>query len=311
MKNMRFTRIEILEKLNEIKAGNPKPWVTMGEILLAVERYEIWREDGTESFTQWVRNFSKTVKKTESLLWRWLMAAKYYDSVIKYMLIDAPELQYIPKHVSSENLEALSKLEGQIPENLFLDIVKGIMAGTINRAELRAIHVALRDSHDAPELLYLKIRFFHALMKKTKKKDCGDFHKLEKIDNFFPFKYDARIILDIFLDIPYTEIKVDCVVIFYDKYSEQFVLNAIKVINPYEELPKNELYNLSSICEFVWIFVENICFSDLELQNLGILRLDDKDNIVTLRCACRNDRRDRPHYELRNEFLKKILLKVL
>lgn len=326
MKNKIFTADEIHQELNSIEKGEIKTWATIGKLLISVEHHEIWKEK-EESFTQWLRSFSKKIKKTESLLWRWLTASKYYNNVIALELtsneIDAPDLLDLPIHVSPDNIELLSKIHKGIPKDILLDFAKRIMTGEIKRAELRAIYITLRSSkkhlNEKSDLFILKTKFFNALMKlkkQFKERDYPDINGIRKIENFSCIEYSYKTLFHVKFKEPYKgSCSLDCVVILYDKGEEEFAINGVKIIDAIDKSLIKEIEILKKCCEFIWVVIPNKNIVDLQNlpEEIGILTLDDSGNIITTSPSLRNIAVTTGEIIInwRNKLLEKILLKAL
>jgi hypothetical protein len=110
-------------------------WAVIGLILDRVEREKYWARDA-RSFSEWLRSFAPKIGMKETSLWRYLGATRYYRKLRKD---GSPSLARIPKDVSAENLELLEKLERVVPEDEFEAMAKRVLAGEVERNELREL----------------------------------------------------------------------------------------------------------------------------------------------------------------------------
>ena len=106
-----------------LKTGKHVEWPIIGFMLLSAEHNQLWQAD-CNSFTAWVRMFSKEINKQESTCWRYLSAAKYYlqlNKVLNSNGIECPAITALPESVSPENIELLEKLNRAMPSEQFLN----------------------------------------------------------------------------------------------------------------------------------------------------------------------------------------------
>lgn len=134
-----FTIDEVLNELESIRSGALKAWPELGKLFLSVEHHGLWRKTN-KSFSEWVRDFARTQRKSESSHWRLVSSSRYYVQLRDYLIthgVDAPLLENLSELVSPENLELLSKIERVLPADQRLTLAKKVVLGNATRAELR------------------------------------------------------------------------------------------------------------------------------------------------------------------------------
>jgi DNA-binding transcriptional regulator YdaS (Cro superfamily) len=116
-------------------------WAKVSSLLQRVERTGHW-ESQAESFTDWIRFMARQLGVTESTLWRYLGAGRYYQQLRKRLQasnIDSPTLEKLQNIVSPENLEILEKIERVVPRKRMQEIAQRTIAGKVTRHELREL----------------------------------------------------------------------------------------------------------------------------------------------------------------------------
>ena len=141
----------------DIKKSNNTPlqsssnsWVFMAEFLLSNEATGEWSSTH-KSFTEWLIDVSKKLSLSESSLWRYYRAAKFYTNLqeeLKIYKITAPEFKTLSAKISPENLEILEKIERVTPRDVFITLAKRVLSANIKRNELRSTWIAYRKSLD-------------------------------------------------------------------------------------------------------------------------------------------------------------------
>ena len=132
--------------INNIHQEAPNQWVNVAEFLLSNEEGGEWSATH-KSFTDWLLDTSKKMSLSESSLWRYYRAAKYYINLRKELQagnISTPEFTNLPARVSPENLEILEKIERVAPKIIFLDLAERVIHSNIKRDELRLTWIAYR-----------------------------------------------------------------------------------------------------------------------------------------------------------------------
>jgi hypothetical protein len=148
MQNKYFSFSEIDYFFQALKIGKHVEWPIIGYLLLSAEHHQIWYAD-SKSFTAWMREFSKEIKKQESLCWRYLAAAKFYLKLKDILIeskIECPAITALSEDVSPENVELLAKLYRVMPHDLFMNYAQRTIENNIKRKELREAWSIYRPS---------------------------------------------------------------------------------------------------------------------------------------------------------------------
>ena len=135
---------------NNLHQSTVNTWVNVAEFLLSNEEGGEWSATH-KSFTDWLLDASKKMSLSESSLWRYYRAAKYYINLRKELQagkISAPEFTDLPAKVSPENLEILEKIERVAQKSIFLDLAERVIHSNIKRDELRLTWIAYRKGLD-------------------------------------------------------------------------------------------------------------------------------------------------------------------
>lgn len=136
-----------IDKLNQ---HSPRAWVETAQFLLSSEETGGWSTTH-KSFTDWLIDTSKKLELSESSLWRYFRAAKFYLNLKKDLersKITVPDLTKISAKVSPENLEILEKIQRVTLSDDFLPLAERVIHANIKRDELRTIWMAYRKSLD-------------------------------------------------------------------------------------------------------------------------------------------------------------------
>lgn len=129
-----------------LESGANVPWPKLGRLCGEVERLGLWRAQAG-SFTEWMRHLAMQLDLTEGSLWRVLSSARFYvelrDSLTKRG-VNLPPLEALPRSVSPESLELLSKLMRVAAPTVTDPLAKGLVEGSVTRAQLRSTWLAYR-----------------------------------------------------------------------------------------------------------------------------------------------------------------------
>jgi len=129
-----------------LENGASCPWPKLGRLCGEVERFGLWRAEA-KSFSEWVRQLAARLDLKEGSLWRMLSSARFYvelQSSLAKRGIHLPLLDKLPESVSPESLELLSKLMRVAASTVTDPLVKGLIEGSVSRAQLRATWLAYR-----------------------------------------------------------------------------------------------------------------------------------------------------------------------
>jgi hypothetical protein len=127
-----------------------RDWVSISRHILEVDEKGSWSVTN-RTFTDWLTALSAQLDITESGLWRYYRAGKYYQALaanLKAKGVDTPPFELLPKKISPENLETLEKIERVAPENIFNELAARVIQCSIKRSELRSSWVAYREVLD-------------------------------------------------------------------------------------------------------------------------------------------------------------------
>lgn len=148
MQNKYFSIAEINYFFQSLKIGKHVEWPIIGYLILSAEHIQLWQAD-CKSFTEWMRIFSREIKRQESLCWRYLAAAKFYlklQDIFNENNIECPAITALSEDVSPENVELLSKLHRVMPHDQFLNYAQRTIGNNIKRKELREAWSIYRPS---------------------------------------------------------------------------------------------------------------------------------------------------------------------
>ena len=127
-----------------------RDWVSVSQYILEADEKGSWSATN-RTFTDWLTALGTQLSITESGLWRYYRAGKYYQSLTKNLKtkgVDTPQFEFLSKKVSPENLETLEKIERVAPENVFKELAIRVIQCSIKRSELRSAWVAYRQVLD-------------------------------------------------------------------------------------------------------------------------------------------------------------------
>lgn len=134
-------------ELAQLAKDGLRDWVSISRYILEVDEKGSW-STSNRTFTDWLTSLSAQLSITESGLWRYYRAGKYYQSLavsLKAKGVDTPSFEFLSKKVSPENLETLEKIERAAPESVFTELAIRVIQCSIKRSELRSAWVAYRE----------------------------------------------------------------------------------------------------------------------------------------------------------------------
>jgi len=137
-------------ELPQLAKDGLRDWVSISRYILEVDEKGSWSASN-RTFTDWLTSLSSALSITESGLWRYYRAGKYYQALaanLKAKGVDTPPFELLPKKISPENLETLEKIERVAPENIFNELAARVIQCSIKRSELRSEWVAYRKVLD-------------------------------------------------------------------------------------------------------------------------------------------------------------------
>lgn len=140
------TRKQVATQLVAVEQGTKRSWGQIGQCLIQVEQFGIWQREA-DSFTGWLQLNAAKFGHTESTLWRYLSASRFYEELrvrLRRDHISSPPLESLPDSISPESIELLSKLTRVAPADVVRETAERLIKGTVTRAELRAKWQAFR-----------------------------------------------------------------------------------------------------------------------------------------------------------------------
>ena len=141
-----LTHKELHSNIDSVTKAKARDWTAIGRLLDHVEITGYWKEQAA-SYSDWLKLFASRLGLGEASLWRYLASARYYDNV-KPMLISrglqCPPIENLPRGVSPEKLELLSKLARAAPDDVLHEVASRVIKGCITRAEMRRTWEAYR-----------------------------------------------------------------------------------------------------------------------------------------------------------------------
>lgn len=283
-----------------LKTGKHVEWPIIGFMLLSAEHNQLWQAD-CNSFTAWVRIFSKEINKQESSCWRYLAATKYYLKLKKILNsngIECPVITAFPESVSSENIELLEKLHRAMPEDQFLNYAQKTIENKIKRKELReawSIYRPVlqgktaRGIKEAPSVSFKdKLQFdsqAEAIALSSLINGDGSWVKKEASD-FYKTYRGVELTFSIpgknYIYMP------DLLILTGSKKSKELLVHAVEytsLINPQQLIEK--LASASQQVNFVWLMfnIKMIESTNALPHNLGLIALYGADNFEVIRTA--------------------------
>ncbi len=134
-----------MQEIQNIGSG-PVDWKVVGEFLEMVRLSEVWREEGANSYTQWVNSLAPFSRAT---LWRYHAAVRYLKQLSGKLAkgkIPLRSLESLPSGVSPENVELLAKLARVAPPSVLEPLTERVLDGSMRRDELRRTWQAFRPA---------------------------------------------------------------------------------------------------------------------------------------------------------------------
>lgn len=116
-------------------------WGEVAAYMLAAERTGSWR-DTARTYTEWMQELCKQRGCSLASLWRFKTAGKLYNEQRQRMAqrgFPLPELSDIPKGVSAESLELLTKMVRVVPADVLDEVIEKAMQGTITKTKVQEI----------------------------------------------------------------------------------------------------------------------------------------------------------------------------
>lgn len=118
----------------------PASWGELAQFLLATERSMSWGATH-ESFSSWLSDHAKALRRGEATLWRALAAGRYYNELRAEFAergVALPELESPQLAASPESLELADKIARVAPAEVVQQITQKVVEGQISRRDLRS-----------------------------------------------------------------------------------------------------------------------------------------------------------------------------
>jgi hypothetical protein len=144
--SFKHIRQRAMQELQHIGSG-PVAWGVIGQFLEMARSSEFWKEEGANSFTEFVRSLAGGC--SVATLWRYHAAARSFNQLssklAKYR-IPSGSLESLAHSVSPENIELLGKIARVAPPGVLEPLTKQVLKGAIRREELRRKWHAFRPA---------------------------------------------------------------------------------------------------------------------------------------------------------------------
>lgn len=314
---------EINTEFAALEKGEFRSWAQIGRLLDLVDKSEYWGKT-SDSFTEWLKAISPSLKLKEASLWRYFTAARYYLELRKTLVannVSCPSLDKLSDEVSPENLEILSKLARVTPDDLYLRLAQQVVSGSITRAELRETWLAYRpvlagktsrgkgvaipkinpaDSYQFDSLLHAQV--IMALSASGSK-----WTSIEHPDRYELF---SQVSPELSLHVK-QKFTFDAVAIVRDHKSDPIVLHVIEVkrSQSMSRAAHTMLEQKTLYCDFLWVATHaHVSGLDLEClpEHVGLM-VAGENGIEVIRPAQHTEQSGR----YTGELAKGLLIKVL
>jgi len=122
-----------------IESGETRTWGQIAYLLDFVEQRGLWVQVAS-SYTNWVYYLSKRLNVSESTLWRYQNAGRFYNTLRTVTLVGEEKLPIleVTDKISPEKLELLMKLSRVVPTDKYKELTIKVLNGTAKRSELRS-----------------------------------------------------------------------------------------------------------------------------------------------------------------------------
>lgn len=132
----------LISALTTATRGERVAWPTVGRLLHEAETQGTWK-GAAENFTAWMREVAAPAcGLKETSVWRYLRAFRIYERLRADFAARGTELpppEQLQAPVGPESLELLDKLTRAAPRNVTDPVVRRLLAGTVERKEIRTL----------------------------------------------------------------------------------------------------------------------------------------------------------------------------
>jgi len=315
----------ISKGLQKLAHGESMPWTEVSVLLDQVDKTGYW-EQTANSFTDWLKSNAEKLGNKESTLWRYLVVGRYYHDLREQFArvhLEYPPLLELPKHVSPEKLELLSKLGRVAPKDFFEKLIYDVLDNEITRDDIRDQWKAFR-----PAMQGKTSRGRKALIPSVnmKNKDACESIQDAIIINALKVAgslwlsnepaqiYSVKIIVDINTDPKFDLPLIPAVILWKTDGSNGLEIHCVETLRNFSftEQKLKWLEHLSSCCDYLWVAKSNSQVKSTHSQVIeeyypecvGVI-LVEADDISVVRKATPT-KKDLANA---NELLKALLLK--
>jgi hypothetical protein len=265
-------------------------WIVLGKIASSVSHYEIWR--GTfKNLSEWVKHFARKIKKSPSVIWRYISSYKYYLSLPEKFhrfdcIVKSRDIESLPLHVTAENLELLLKIERVADNTVMQSLYEKTLNGSITRALLREQWDIYKEGLDGktargknvkpPELsdtkktvgFLMKLLIHRSLLDNTEQLlsslKCESYKIFRDFDVTMTTSDNQSVLLHF-----------DAIVVA--KYKTYIKIHGLIFMTNKSVLNRQWISDIKQYVDFSWLVTISAVNFDLEDSNTGILVIDDED----------------------------------
>ncbi|WP_038246650.1 hypothetical protein [Ghiorsea bivora] len=319
-----FDEVIIADKLKKLARGDTMPWTEMADLLDTIEKSGHWTKS-SNSFTDWLQKNAEILGNKESTLWRYLVVGRYYHdlrSQFARVKLEYPPLLELPKHISPEKLELLSKLARVAPRDFFEKLIYDVLNNAITRDDIREQWRAFR-----PALQGKTARGRKVLAPRVNIKNKEEFYSVREAMIINGLKaYGAGWLGDV--NAQMYEVKMHIKVPHHSRIRGPRIIDAVVLhkakdtnleVHIIETIPSfsmrsvmEKFQELSVYCDYIWVATHKEEFSPAQEKKyiakypkyVGILMVDDSHvSVVRKALPCEKDLTEA------NALLKVLLLK--
>lgn len=319
------SKSSISKGIQKLAHGESMPWTELSHLLDQVDKTNYWKQTAS-SFTDWIKANAEKLGNKESTLWRYLVVGRYYHDLRKQFArvkLEYPPLLELPKHVSPEKLELLSKLGRVTPKDFFEKLMFDVLDNEITRDDIREQWKAFR-----PALKGKTSRGRSALIPMVNLKNKDEFRSVREALIINALKaygsswlgesdakmYEVKMHVKVPLEAGERGVRIlDAVVLYKGKGDTSLEVHIIETSPSFSIYSVSKVFHsLSGYCDYLWIAVHKEAEPIINAQSIsetypayiGIIMVDDADISVVRKAApCDKD------YAKANELLKVLLLK--
>jgi len=314
----------ISKELQKLAHGESMPWTELSCLLDQVDKTGYW-EQTANSFTDWLKSNAHKLGGKESTLWRYLVVGRYYHDLREQFTrvkLEYPPLLELPKHVSPEKLELLSKLGRVAPKDFFEKLIYDVLDNAITRDEIReqwkAFRPALKGKTargrnvSAPTISSIRTPELYKSLDEALIINAIKANGAKWLGDDSPSMYEVKFhFLNQYIKKEQLSPHLPAVVLYQSSPTDDLEVHGIEMARTYNfstDLFKR-LKEPAEYCDFLWIACNKTIpylnkFKEYYPETVGIIVIDDADITVqqpALPC--------KKNFEKANILLKALLLK--